>query len=72
VTTPAPSGPAKRSKRMLGFYVSIGVVLALFVGGWFAWTPLKLGYAIYRVQRTDYSKRHRGDLIAGVRRHGLP
>jgi hypothetical protein len=27
---------------MLAFYVGTGLVLALLVGGWFAWTPLKM------------------------------
>jgi hypothetical protein len=29
---------------MLPFYVGTGVVLALLVGGWFAWTPLRVWY----------------------------
>ena len=36
--------PAPRSRRMLAFYASTGVVLALFVGAWFAWTPLRIWY----------------------------
>jgi hypothetical protein len=29
---------------MLAFYVGTGIALALFVGGWFAWTPLRTWY----------------------------
>jgi hypothetical protein len=35
---------------MAGFYVGMGVVTLLLVAGYFAWTPLRLGYAICRVQ----------------------
>jgi hypothetical protein len=49
---PAPSpGPVKRPGRMLVFYVSTGVVLALFVSGWFAWTPLRVWYWEREVRR---------------------
>lgn len=51
MTAPAPSGPVERSKRMLGFYVSTGVALALFVGGWFAWTPLRVAYYARQVRK---------------------
>ena len=36
--------PTKRSKRMLAFYVAMGVVVALFVAGFLAWTPLRIWY----------------------------
>jgi hypothetical protein len=29
---------------MVGFYVGTGMVVVLFVGGWFAWTPLRVWY----------------------------
>ena len=31
-----------KRRGMLGFYIGIGVFLALFVGGWFAWPTLKI------------------------------
>ncbi len=47
---PGPTVP-RRGGRMLAFYVAIGTVLALFIGGWFAWRPLKLRYAAREVER---------------------
>ena len=46
MTAPAPSPkePAKRSKRMLGFYIAMGVVALLLVAFYFTWTPLKVWY----------------------------
>ena len=51
VPGPSPASPgesrlklARRGGRMLGFYMGTGVVLALFVGGWLAWTPLWVSY----------------------------
>ena len=59
MTVPAPSGPAKRSRRMLGFYVAMGVALALAVSFYFAWTPLRVRYWEREVRREapGYSRR---------------
>jgi hypothetical protein len=45
----------KKRKGLLAFYISTGFLALLFVGFYFAWTSLELRYAIYKVQRTDYS-----------------
>jgi len=50
-----PPDDRPRSRRMLGFYIAMGAALALFVGGWFAWTPLRIGYWEGKVRRTDPS-----------------
>ncbi len=49
VTDEKPTG--KKRKGMLGFYIGMGAVAFLLVGAWFAWTPLKLRYAIYKVRK---------------------
>ena len=36
---------------MLGFYIGIGTVLAFIVTGAFMWKPLRLRYAIYRLEQ---------------------
>ncbi len=43
--------PVNRSKRMVGFYVGAGAVLALIITGAFLWHPLRLRYAIYRLEQ---------------------
>jgi hypothetical protein len=50
MTVPAPS-PEPMKSSLLGFYVITGVILALFAAGYFAWTPLRLRYAIYSVRQ---------------------
>jgi hypothetical protein len=39
---------------MLAFYISTGLVVALFVAGYFAWTPLRVWYLERRI-RSMYS-----------------
>jgi hypothetical protein len=39
-----------RGKALRGFYVAMGAILALTVGGWFAWPQIKLHYAIHQLK----------------------
>ena len=45
--------PPRTRRGMLAFYVGIGAVLALFVGGWFAWTPLRIWYWEQKASSAD-------------------
>ncbi len=63
MTAPAPSGPVKRSKRMLAFYVAMGVVLALAVGFYFAWTPLRVSYTIHKIRSAPKTVQSREELL---------
>ena len=42
--------PVKKGRGMVGFYVATGVGVALFVGGWFAWTPVKAQYYLRQLR----------------------
>jgi hypothetical protein len=55
VTEETPARP-KRRRGLLAFYVGMGVVLALVIAGVFVYQPLKLRYAIYRVEENHYKK----------------
>jgi hypothetical protein len=46
----------KRRRGLLGFYISTGVVVTLFVACYFAWTPLRVWYWERKVRnaRRDY------------------
>ncbi len=66
------SPPAeKKRKGMLGFYVGLGVVAALLVGGWFAWTPLRVSYYRRRVASLP-DGRERLDAGVALARIGPP
>jgi len=41
----------KKRRGMLAFYIGTGVVFALFVGGWIAWTPFRTWYRERQVLR---------------------
>lgn len=43
----------KKRRGMLAFYVATGVVALLFVGFYFAWKPLRVRYAISRLERVS-------------------
>jgi hypothetical protein len=38
----------KKRRGMLAFYITTGVVVALLAAGYFAWTPLRVSYAMRR------------------------
>jgi len=68
VTTFPPQPIPAKQKSLKGFYVAMGVLLALTVGGWFAWTPLKIMYYEKKVEiasslvlvplKSGWSERH--------------
>jgi hypothetical protein len=56
MTTPAPSPeppPAEKKRSLLGFYIAMGVMAALFVAGYFAWTPLRVLYMERQVMQAS-------------------
>jgi hypothetical protein len=55
---------------MLAFYVGTGVVLALFLGGWFAWTPLRIAY-YERSARTGHTGEPPDDLTTTKGLHAI-
>lgn len=42
----------KKGRSLAGFYIGLGVAAALLLGGWFAWTPLRIGYYEWRIVKT--------------------
>jgi len=51
-TSPNPGPPARpHSKRMRAFCVATGVALSLFALFYFAWTPVRVRYSAWRVDR---------------------
>jgi len=48
---------------MVTFYVATGVVLALLVGFYFAWTPLKVSYTIHKIRGGPKTVQSREELL---------
>lgn len=69
--TPDQPQATLRPKRMLTFYVGTGVALALFVGGWFAWTPLRAWYQVRQLRR-DADTKDRSAVVEDLVRTGTP